>query len=97
MRINPLLSSNVIENYKIRNGTQAAKSQAYAIYDKVELSENARSFSSMISSVKKDMETASALQSDRIAKIAEQIKNGTYNVSADKVAEKILGRLQSDS
>ena len=92
MKINPVLSSSAIESYKIKNGTQAAKSQAYAIYDKVELSENARSFSSIVSAIKSSMDTVSSEKAEQIARITEQIKNGTYHVPADRVADSILGR-----
>ena len=61
--------------------------------DKVSISDEAISFSRVLSAARQDAEVREADVKSRIEAIKEQIENGTYSVSSDALAESILGEL----
>jgi flagellar biosynthesis anti-sigma factor FlgM len=59
--------------------------------DRVELSEDAKSFASVIKDVKDKLETESDIDKKHMEEVAKRIANGTYRVDSEEVAGKILG------
>ena len=91
MKINSIPSSNMVESYKSKTVQSTQKTQQHMESDRVELSDEAKSFAAVIKEVKDQLETPTDSESKRVEEVAKQIANGTYKVDSSKVAEKILG------
>lgn len=91
MKINPVSSQNVVNSYKEKKTAQVQAADYGKVTDTVELSEGAKSFASVIRDVQKGLDVRTPAENQRYAEIARQIKEGTYQVSGQKVAEKMLG------
>jgi negative regulator of flagellin synthesis FlgM len=63
---------------------EAAKQQQKA--DTVELSDTAQK----IQEAKKQLESIPDVREEKVARLKEQIENGTYEIDADKIADKML-------
>lgn len=59
--------------------------------DEATLSSGALSFSKILAEVRESAYVQSEGELSRIAELREQIKNGTYHVSSEDIAESILG------
>ncbi len=85
MRINNM--SNVGSLYNTTKTKKAYKQSGNAgIKDSVSLS----SFAKELSVAKKAVDTTPDVRQEKVQAIKAQIKEGTYNVEAEQVAEKIL-------
>lgn len=93
MKINSIPPANLVESYKGKQVQRAESAQQSEEVDRVELSESAQNFASVIADVKDSLEERSIEEKSRIAKVADQVRNGTYKVDSDKVAEKMVGQL----
>ncbi len=91
MKIDSVQQSGMVESYKKLASKQPAEPNVSGVSDRVELSVDAKSFSSVFNAVKDDMDTRSPAEKDHIAQIASQVKAGTYKVGSDDVADRILG------
>ncbi len=60
--------------------------------DRVELSKEAVTFSAAMKAAKQSMGTNDVDKAKRIETITKQIKDGSYNVSGEDIAEKMLDR-----
>jgi len=60
--------------------------------DKVELTSDAKVFSAALKAAKDSIDVRTPTETNRIEGIRQQIKNGTYSVPGNKVAEKMLGK-----
>jgi negative regulator of flagellin synthesis FlgM len=63
---------------------EAAKQQQKA--DTVELSDTAQK----IQEAKKQLESIPDVREEKVARLKEQIENGTYEIDAEKIADKML-------
>ncbi|OON93953.1 MAG: flagellar biosynthesis anti-sigma factor FlgM [Candidatus Epulonipiscioides saccharophilum] len=72
-----------------QNQVGPAKKQAPLPKYEVEISDEAQVLGSAFKAVKESPD----VRMDKVNSIKEQIKNGTYNVSARDVSEKILNKL----
>lgn len=91
MRINSIPPIELINKYiHVMEKTPVAKSNPAV--DKAELTSEARTFSAAIKAAKETMEVRTPQELERINSVAQQVKNNTYSVQGNKVAEKILGR-----
>ena len=61
--------------------------------DEISISEEAISFSKVYNAAKQDAQIDAADRQQRIETIKEQLKNGTYEVSSEQLADSILGEL----
>ncbi len=87
---NPLIhldayAKNVTKTEEIVNN-DAQKSEGVAKGDKVILSPKAKA----IQEAKKLLENVPDIREEKVARIKEQIKNGTYTVDAKKVAARMV-------
>lgn len=62
---------------------------AYSKSDKLEFSDVAKTYQT----AKAAVNDATDVREDRIAQIKAQMAAGTYNISSEAIAEKIIGRL----
>ncbi len=91
MKINSIPSSNMVESYKGKTVQPVEKTQQSYKSDRVELSDDAKSFAAVIQDVKDKLDTRTDAEQKRIDEVASQIQNGTYNVNKTDIAEKMLG------
>ena len=85
MKINPIMNPNILRSYQ---GAKAvpAKSNSTGGRDEVTFSKDALSFSKVM----EEVEFRTPEEKERIANIANAIKQGEYHVESDKIADKIL-------
>ncbi len=82
--------SNVNGVYKANKAKKAyAAKPAAGMKDTVSLS----SFAKELSVAKNAVDNVPDVRTEKVNAIKEQIKDGTYNVSAEQVAEKIMSKL----
>lgn len=86
MRINPI--SRVYEAYKSQQVAPVKQTSKTMGKDEVELSHVAKDFGS---AYKMALETPEIRQ-DKVDRLKEQIKSGTYNVKSEEVAEKMMSQ-----
>lgn len=90
MRIDSLNSASRI--YEVTaSASVKPKKTADQVSDSYEISQTAKNYQIAKAAVK----NASDVREDKVAKLKEQISNGTYSVSAEAVAEKILGNMNT--
>ncbi|MCL2151621.1 MAG: flagellar biosynthesis anti-sigma factor FlgM [Oscillospiraceae bacterium] len=89
MKINPISNPSIIKSYQPAK-TVPEKTKATGRRDEVVFSEEALSFSKAMAEAKDAIEFRSPEEKARIAEIAAAVRQGTYRVDSDKIAEKIL-------
>ena len=84
------INNEFLEQYKINNkpnsGTKEEVRDNVAFKEKVSLSSTSRD----VKLAKKAIENSPDIRKERVQRLKEQIKQGTYNVSGEKIAEKML-------
>ena len=94
MKITPLMPQGRVEKY----GQVKKTSNTYEAYsmgnDEVRLSDSAQSFASIYKLAQQSINSTSPEYAARVESIAQRISEGTYSVSSEDVAEKILEDLQ---
>jgi|GEM_PF-1144355 len=93
MRINSIPPKEIYSQYMLVRDIQPLAASQTMVADKVEISDTAKSFSATLRAAKEAFGVQDASRSEHINLIKQQIENKTYSVSADQVADKILGRL----
>jgi len=94
MKINGVGGPSFIQsNSRINKVTAYEKYNALPSGDEISISEESMSFSKVFNAARQNAEVREADVKSRIETIREQIENGTYEVSSDKLAESILGEL----
>ena len=91
MKINSIPSNDMVESYKGQTVQPVQKAEKNVPPDRVELSDEAKSFASVIKEVKDRLETETDSEKKHTEEVAKKIADGTYKVDSAKVAEKILG------
>ena len=91
MKINAIPPSNIVESYKGKPVKPVQKTEQNAASDRVEISDESKSFASMIREVKANLDTRIDGENAHIEEVAGQVANGTYKVDSSKVADKMLG------
>ena len=89
MKIDPVLNSNIIRSYQALTPVSGVNKTA-GKRDEVTFSEGAISFAKAMEEAKETIETRSTEERAKIADLSNAIRRGTYHVSSDKVADKIL-------
>jgi flagellar biosynthesis anti-sigma factor FlgM len=91
MKISSIPSGDMVESYKGKTVQSVQKTERNVEPDRVELSDDAKSFASVIKEVKDSLETDTDFDKKHVEEVAKRIANGTYRIDSAKVAEKILG------
>ena len=89
MKINPISNPNILRSYQATKPVQD-KAKSSGGRDSVTFSEEALSFSKSLAEAKEALETRSPEEKARIADIKQAVRQGTYNIESDKIADKIL-------
>ncbi len=91
MRINSVPPNDLLSKYVHVREKTAVSQPKKAGFDRTELTSEAQTFSASLRAVKEAMQSHAPERQERIRQIAEQIRQGTYEVSGQDVAKKILG------
>lgn len=91
MKINPIPPNAAVNNYNKVQHKEPARPEQEQQTDKVELSQEAITYSLAMKEAKAAISVRSPEESTRIESVIQQVKNGTYSVPGKDVAEKILG------
>jgi negative regulator of flagellin synthesis FlgM len=91
MKINRVPSSKIISQYIHVKGNATTQSSSAQKSDKVELTDKSQTFSAALKEAKKAFGTRSTEELNRIQEVKQQVSDGTYNVSGEDVAAKMLG------
>lgn len=87
--------NQVSQLYKAQNTSKAAKAYGnnsiYSSYDQMEISQTGRDYQV----AKQAVAGTSGIREDKIAQLKEQVANGTYKVSAEDFASKLLEKYDS--
>jgi anti-sigma28 factor (negative regulator of flagellin synthesis) len=90
VRINSIPPKELLTQYVHVRDRLAVETPSSGM-DKTELTDDAKTFSTALKSVKESLETRTPDETARLNQIAAQVKNGIYTVPGYKVAEKIMG------
>ena len=89
MKINPIANPNVLSSYKTAKAV-SDKNAAAMSRDQVSFSNEALNFSKALTQAKEQLETRSPAEQARISDVTNAVRQGTYKVSSEDVAAKIL-------
>ena len=93
MKINPIANMNLLQSY-VAAKVPPEKSKVAGGRDEVTFSEEALNFSKALAEARESIELRTAEEKERIADITSAVRQGSYEVSSDKVADKILQSVQ---
>ncbi len=94
MKINSVQQSDAISKYVNNVGVASSKpSTASRISDSVELSEGAQKYSAIIKAAREAAEKIGTDEDAKVADITARIKNNTYKVTDDQIADSIINGL----
>lgn len=91
MRINSIPPKELLNSYaRVREKVDVEKPAPFA--EKAELTSEAKTFTAALKAAKEAVETEPANNQRRIEELSQKIADGTYCVSGEDVARKMLGR-----
>ena len=93
MKINPIASSSLIQNYERVNRVKGGGESFAQKADSVELSDFAVSFGNAVREAKKSDGATSA---ERVAELRQQVQAGTYHVSGEDIASAMVSGMLFD-
>ena len=89
MKINPITNPNILKSY-IATRPAPSKQRAGSGRDELTITEEALSFSKALDQARETIEFRSPEEREHIAKVTDAVRQGTYRVSSDEIADKIL-------
>jgi flagellar biosynthesis anti-sigma factor FlgM len=89
MKINPVPNPNILRSYQAQKPAPG-KSKTGNRQDEVTFSNEALSFSKAMADAQDKVEFRTQEEKARIAEITSAVRQGTYRVDSDKIADKIL-------
>lgn len=91
MKINRIPSSNVINQYiHLRENTPVNNKPSQST-DMVELTKDSKTFSAALKQAKASISVRTPKETEHINEVASQVKEGSYAVTGEEVAAKMLG------
>jgi len=91
MKINPLINPNITRSYQANSTRSLTSPQApKAGRDEVTFSAEALSFQKSLQAARESVETRTPEDMNRIDAIKTAVQNGTYSVSSEDIADRIL-------
>jgi len=89
MKINPIANPNILRAYQAAKPAPV-KSKTASGRDEVVVSDEALSFSKALAEARDTIEIRTPEERAHIADVTSAVRQGEYEISSDKVAEKIL-------
>ena len=96
MKINPILTSSLVQNYERANRVKSGESVYAQKADSVELSDTAVSFANAVREAKKDDGADAAERAKRVDELKRQIQSGSYHVASEDIAAKMVAGMLFD-
>ncbi len=96
MKINPVLTSSLVQNYERANRVKGGSNVYAPKADSVELSDSAVSFGNAVREAKKEGGADSAERAARVAELKQQIQSGSYHVESGDIAAKMVSGMLFD-
>ncbi len=96
MKINPILTSSLVQNYERANRVKSGASAYAQKADSVELSDSAVSFGNAVREAKKEGGVDSQERAARVADLKQQIQSGSYHVESSDIAAKMVSGMLFD-
>ncbi len=93
MRINPNLAAAAIARYEKAYRQQKASQSAYQPEDKIEISERARIYTTLLS----EFDHIDNCSEAKIQSVCERLANGTYSIDADRLAARMIEEVKKGS
>jgi flagellar biosynthesis anti-sigma factor FlgM len=93
MKINPISNPNILKSYQSTKAT-AERTQLMGGKDEVSFSPEALEFSKALAAAREVLETRTPAEASHIANITNTVREGTYRIDSEAVAEKILESAQ---
>ncbi|MDR1588986.1 MAG: flagellar biosynthesis anti-sigma factor FlgM [Oscillospiraceae bacterium] len=87
---NPVTNRDVLLRYTAGRAKPVSTGAAPSQADKVTFSDEALSFSKVISRARESIETRSAEENARIGELKESVRRGEYRIDSEKIAESIV-------
>ncbi len=96
MKINPILTSSLVQNYEKANRVKSGSAVYAQKSDSVELSDSAVSFGNAVREAKKESGADSAERAKRVKELKTQIQSGSYHVESADIASKMVSGMLFD-
>ena len=93
MKINPIKNPDILRTYQAAKPVHK-KAKVASGRDEVTFSDEALSFSKAMAKAKDTLEIRTPEEKARISEIKAAVRQGTYKIDSEKVAEKILESIQ---
>ena len=91
MRIHPIDAQMMVRKYAGVRKVEETPGFSLQVNDGIELSEEALTYANAVKEVRASLAETSSEDALRIRNLAKQIQNGTYQVDASAIVEKMLG------
>ncbi len=92
MRINPEILASTISRYNNVVHQQSAKTQAVSPLDKVEISDRAKMYTSLI----KGAHESDEVSKTRVHAVMNRIASGSYEIDLNRLADRMMGMDETD-
>jgi len=89
MKINPISNPNILKSYQATRSV-TEKNKASGGRDQVSFSQEALNFSKALSDAREMLEARTPVEQQHISNIASAVRDGSYRVSSEDIAAKIL-------
>jgi len=89
MKINPIANPNILRSYQATQSVSEKKA-ATGGRDQVSFSNEALSFSKALAEAREMLETRTPAEQSRIADVTDAVRQGSYRIDSEEIAEKIL-------
>lgn len=96
MKINPIVSHNIIQSYRSSKTLPTAGPKSLGGTDEVSFSQEAKSFSKLMTELREQVRSGSADQLERVRLLKAEVQNGSYRIDSDRLAESILNPRRED-
>ena len=92
MKINPITNPNILRSYQA-NKPLKEENKVASGRDQVIFSEEALSFSKALTEAREELELRTSEEKAHIANLKEAVRDGTYRVDSEEIADKILSSI----
>ena len=89
MKINPMANPNVLASYAASKPAPTRQKPGLN-RDEVSFSDDAINFSKTLEKAREGIEVRTTEEKEHIASVTDAVRQGTYRIESDKIAEKIL-------
>ena len=96
MKINPISNPNILKSYQAAKLSAPKIAKGASRLDEVTFSDEAISFSKAMAEAKDQIELRSPAERAHIAELTAAVRQGSYRVDSDKIAERMLSSITGE-